>query len=435
MKNIVFFLITVALVPLSAQEAKQNPLVDLFPKDGFPEGWTVRHWANVKNPAPKESWRVKDGVLHGGEPRGSWILSGRSYSDFELQFEFKLGSQGNSGCALRTPLNGDPAFDALELQMADLRYNTKAKPSELTGGLYRALAPKKQVYKPEKWNRYAITLQGQHIKVVLNEVIILDHDLSKQTATVKRHDGTDAPPLSKRPLAGHIGFQNLSRGGDDVLIRNAKIRELKKSVRPGINEKFLDPKMSVPVWINRFEVESREIFTSRKHITEALELKPGESIADIGAGTGLFMPLFSEAVGDKGKVHAVDLAKPFIKHLNQRAKKLALENVVVSQCSEDSVDLPENSIDVAFVCDTYHHFEYPIDSVASIRDALKPGGRLVVVDFERIPGVSREWVLNHVRAGKDVFTKEIESGGFVKRAEIKVSGLKENYLIVFESPD
>ena len=62
----------------------------------------------------------------------------------------------------------------------------------------------------------------------------------------KRHDGSDAVPLSARPLAGHIGFQNLSRGGDDVQIRNAKIRELKQKRRPGINEGFLDPKLEVP---------------------------------------------------------------------------------------------------------------------------------------------------------------------------------------------
>ena len=93
------------------------------------------------------------------------------------------------------------------------------------------------------------------------------------------------------------------------------------------------------------------------------------------------------------------------------------------------------SIDVAFVCDTYHHFEYPTASVASLRDALKPGGRLVIIDFERIPGKTREWVLNHVRAGKEVFTKEIESVGFVKEKEVKVSGLKENYTLIFRSPD
>jgi hypothetical protein len=60
-------------------------------------------------------------------------------------------------------MQGDTAFEAMELQMADLRYNTAAKDSELTGGIYRAIAPRKQVYKPTEWNKYQITLQGTRL--------------------------------------------------------------------------------------------------------------------------------------------------------------------------------------------------------------------------------------------------------------------------------
>ena len=67
-------------------------------------------------------------------------MSEKEYSDFILEYEFKLGQRGNSGLALRAPMKGDPAFDGMELQMADYRYNTSAKESELTGGLYRALS-------------------------------------------------------------------------------------------------------------------------------------------------------------------------------------------------------------------------------------------------------------------------------------------------------
>ena len=144
----------------------------------------------------------------------------------QLHFEFKLGPQGNSGCALRTPIAGDPAFDGLELQMADLRYNLNALPSELTGGLYRALAPKKQVYRPEEWNSYKILLKGPKIRVSLNGINILDQDLTTQKKIIKRHNGQDASALKDRPRRGRIGFQNLSRGGSPVLIRNAKVREL-----------------------------------------------------------------------------------------------------------------------------------------------------------------------------------------------------------------
>jgi Domain of Unknown Function (DUF1080) len=199
----------------------------LFAKDGQPEGWVIRQWDDISKPVETSApWLVKDGILISGEPRGTWLVGEREYGDFELQFEFKLGPLGNSGLALRAPMRGDPAFDGMELQMADVRYNRDAKDSELTGGIYRAIAPRKQVYKPTEWNRYEVTLKGPHLRVVLNGELIHDVDLSREAQVVKRHDGSDAPPVKDRPKRGHIGFQDLSRGGDRVQIRNAQIKVL-----------------------------------------------------------------------------------------------------------------------------------------------------------------------------------------------------------------
>lgn len=207
------------------QERRNGGFNPLFTDDDLSRDWTVRAWDDVSKPADAV-WAFDDGVLHGGEPRGSWLLSKEAYDDFELQFEFKLGEQGNSGVALRAPLRGDPAFDGIELQMADVRYNPEAADTELTGGLYRAVAPRKQVYKPTEWNRYEILLKNERLKVWLNGELIHDLDLSKQDQVVKRHDGREAPPLKRRPRRGHIGFQELSRGGAHVLIRDARIRSL-----------------------------------------------------------------------------------------------------------------------------------------------------------------------------------------------------------------
>jgi len=199
----------------------------LFPEDGVPRGWVVLAWNDVSKPGPADSgWRVVNGVLQSEGSRGNWLMSEREYGDFELEYEFKLGEQGNGGLALRAPMAGDPAFDGMELQMADVRYNPEAKSSELTGGLYRAVAPRQQVYRPTEWNHYEISLKGTRIKARLNGVLIHDLDLATQTETVKRHDGTDAVPLRDRPRRGHIGFQELSRGGGHVMVRNAYIRPL-----------------------------------------------------------------------------------------------------------------------------------------------------------------------------------------------------------------
>lgn len=210
-----------------AQTSKEDGFVPLFPQDGVPAGWLVRAWNDVSKPVDADvKWLVKDGILHGSEMRGTWLMSERPYSDFILKYDFKLGETGNSGCALRAPLSGDPAFDGMELQMADYRYNTSAKDSELTGGIYRAIAPRKQVYKPTEWNSYLVVLAGSHMHVALNGELILDLDLSEQTQAVQRHDGSSAPPVKDRPRKGHIGFQELSRGGSHVQIRNARIKVL-----------------------------------------------------------------------------------------------------------------------------------------------------------------------------------------------------------------
>lgn len=218
-----------ALFAAQPQE-KEEGFVRLFPKDGTPEGWLVRSWSDVSKPPadPNTKWVVKEGILHGGEPRGSWLLSPKPYGDFILKYDFKLGPTGNSGCALRVPLFGDPAFDGLELQMADYRYNPDAKDSELTGGIYRAIAPRKQVYKPEQWNSYVVTLQGSRLNVVLNGEVIQDLNLDEQEQVVLRHNGQPCPKVKDRPRKGHIGFQELSRGAEHALIRNARIKVLDK---------------------------------------------------------------------------------------------------------------------------------------------------------------------------------------------------------------
>ena len=96
----------------------------------------------------------------------------------------------------------------------------------MTGGIYRAIAPSKQVYKLTEWNKYRVLLKGSHLQVVLNGETIQDLNLDEQTQSVKRHNDSDAPPVKDRPRKGHIGFQELSRGTEHVEIRNARIKLL-----------------------------------------------------------------------------------------------------------------------------------------------------------------------------------------------------------------
>jgi len=126
----------------------------------------------------------------------------------------------------------------------------------------------------------------------------------------------------------------------------------------------------------------------------------------------------------------VEIAPKFLTHIRARAEKANITNVETILCTARSVELPENSINLAFICDVYHHFEFPQASLASLHKALKPGGEIVLVDFKRIPGESSEFVMGHVRAGQEVFESEIVAAGFEKVGEVK-DVLKENYFVRF----
>ena len=141
--------------------------------------------------------------------------------------------------------------------------------------------------------------------------------------------------------------------------------------------------------------------------------------------------LFARMVGPQGKVFAVDINPKLLEHIERNARARGLANLQIVLGQEDSIGLPANSVDLVFICDTYHHFEYPKSSMQSIYRALRPGGEIVLVEFHRVRGKSAEWMFEHVRAGQDVFTQEIIDAGF-EVVQIETSPfLTENYVVRF----
>ncbi len=202
------------------------------------------------------------------------------------------------------------------------------------------------------------------------------------------------------------------------------------SVKPGINDSFETP--NVPQFVNRFERDGREPYDLREEILLACQLQRGMVVADVGTGTGLFTRLFAERVGEGGQVFAIDISDEFVEHVRQSCAEAGVSNVSPLICDPDNVRLPPNSIDLVFICDTYHHFEFPQRTMESIHRALRPGGTLVLIDFHRIEGVSSDWVLNHVRAGQDIVKAEVTGSGFEFVEFVDV--LKENYFLRFRKP-
>ena len=200
-----------------------------------------------------------------------------------------------------------------------------------------------------------------------------------------------------------------------------------QNVNPGINEYYYDAEFDN--WVSIFESPGREVYDKRHTIVNALSIKTGMAIADIGAGTGFYTYLFAQEVGASGKVYAVDISENFIKNILIRARQKKLENIKGIINSQKSTKLEPDSIDLAFICDTYHHFEYPQSMLASIHQALRAGGELVIIDFRKQPGVSSGWVMSHVRANEKDVIREVEIAGFnlADKSEL----LHENFFLKF----
>lgn len=217
-----------------------------------------------------------------------------------------------------------------------------------------------------------------------------------------------------------------------VLLSHVVVRAQEESVNPGVNRSFDNPR--VPEFVERFEKEGRDVYDHREEVVAALGLKPGMALADVGAGTGLFTRMFSPLVGETGKVYAVDISDEFVAYVEKTATEQSMGNIVGIVCTSDSVKLAPASVDLVFICDTYHHFEFPTKTMRSIHRAIKPKGQVVLIDFHREKGTSTDWVMNHVRAGQDVFAKEITDVGFRQVEETK-DLLKESYFLRFEKVD
>ncbi|MCH7546871.1 MAG: methyltransferase domain-containing protein [Planctomycetes bacterium] len=205
--------------------------------------------------------------------------------------------------------------------------------------------------------------------------------------------------------------------------------EAEENVKPGINDSWRSE--DIGPLIGRLETESREIFTERFKLAAVIGPPPGTVIADIGAGSGFMTNIFSRQVGTGGKVYAVDINATMLAHVAEGAKDAGLVNVETVLCTDKSTMLPDESIDMAFICDTYHHFEYPMNTMTSIWNALRPGGQVILVDFYRIEGVTSDFFMEHVRAGEEVFTQEIINAGFELVNDHDVEFLNENYLLRF----
>lgn len=176
-------------------------------------------------------------------------------------------------------------------------------------------------------------------------------------------------------------------------------------------------------WLERKE---REMEENTSLLLKNLAVKPGMLIADIGAGSGYHSAKLSKMVGS-GNVFAVDVEQEMIAFLQARIKREKLSQIVPVLCTEKSVSLSENTIDLILLVDVYHEFSYPYEMALSMFSSLKPGGKLVLVEFrsedDEVP------IKTIHKMSENQAVKELKIAGF--KFEKNISNLPWQHCLVF----
>jgi FkbM family methyltransferase len=176
-------------------------------------------------------------------------------------------------------------------------------------------------------------------------------------------------------------------------------------------------------WLERPE---RQFEENSALLLKNLNLKSGMHVADIGAGSGYYTSLIAKRIGN-GKVYAVDVEPQMILFLNERLKEEKLSNVITVLGSEKSTALPSSSIDMMLLVDVYHEFSFPYEMGQSMYNALKPEGRLVLVEFRSEDETVPIKTIHKMSEAQSV--KELKAVGF--RLEKNISNLPWQHCMVF----
>ncbi len=181
-------------------------------------------------------------------------------------------------------------------------------------------------------------------------------------------------------------------------------------------------------YIQFLEDPKRDAYQKPREVMAALGIKPGEVIADIGAGSGYFTFHLAHQVGETGRVYAVDINPDMIIYLNRRIRDSNARNVVAILAPPDDPLLPDNSLDRFFFCDTWHHIEKHDQYLALMKKALKTGGQVVMIDFQK-----KELPVGpplNMKIAREDLIRQMEQDGFVLVQEHTF--LPYQYFLIFK---
>lgn len=163
-------------------------------------------------------------------------------------------------------------------------------------------------------------------------------------------------------------------------------------------------------YISMLENPQRDSEQKPDEVLKALAIKPGESIADIGAGSGYFAFKLANHVGATGHVYAVDISSDMILFMNRKIREMKLRNVSTILSAPDDPLIINGSVNRFFICNTWHHIQNRTGYLGLIKKALRPGGQIVLLDYKKEPlpvGPPPE-----MKMAREEAVKEMEAGGF-----------------------
>ena len=180
------------------------------------------------------------------------------------------------------------------------------------------------------------------------------------------------------------------------------------------------------------EAPDREQRQKPHDLVRAMGLRPGMTVADVGTGVGYMLPFLSRAVGAVGQVIAEDIFDDYLAAAKIRATNQQLTNVTFVKGTDRDPSLPEGAVDEVLILDAYHHFDYPQAMLAGVHKALKPNGKLVIVEYYKTPAAMPNGdAVNHIRLNKPDVIREIEANQFrlvSEREQIQDS----QYMLILE---
>lgn len=185
------------------------------------------------------------------------------------------------------------------------------------------------------------------------------------------------------------------------------IAEQHNQQTPASQQRFDD----INYWVKAFENPERDKWQKPDEVVKALNLRPGDVIADLGAGTGYFTRRLAVAVGPEGKARGLDVEPAMVKYMEEDAKKLNLKNYIAGLVKPDDAGREPNSVDVVLIVDTYHHIENRVDYLKRLSKSLKANGRVVVIDFHKKPLPVGPQDLEH-KLAEETVNKEFHDAGY-----------------------